>query len=174
MDTWSECTVNWSVFLWCFCFGGTLTVFIVDLCGLQSHFPLSCYDVLYHYAFYFTQFCLFVSIIFTTNYVRFLPQSHTQNQAISATAFSCISAVLYTAAGAWTCALAGDTSCFVPAGPGVLERLLIFLLLSFGFNFQHHYQLQQPFPVHICHGETNDPVLRLLLPGDDVHPVARR
>ena len=24
MDTWSECTVNWSVILWCFCFGGTL------------------------------------------------------------------------------------------------------------------------------------------------------
>ena len=128
MDTWSECTVNRSVFLWCFCFGETLTVFIVELCGLQSHFPLSCYDVLYHCAFYFTLFCLFASTIFTTNYVRFLPQSHTRNQAISATACSCISAVLYAAAGAWTCALAGDTSCFVPAGPGVLERLLIFLL----------------------------------------------
>ncbi|KAM7230941.1 hypothetical protein CapIbe_018431 [Capra ibex] len=91
---WSECAGNWSVFRWCFCSGGTLTVFMVELCGRQSHFPLSCYDVLYHCAFYFTLFCLFASIIFTTNYVRFLPQSHTRNQAIAATAFSCISTII--------------------------------------------------------------------------------
>ena len=128
---WSECAGNWSVILRCFCSGGTLTVFMVELCGRQSHFPLSCYDVLYHCAFYFTLFCLFASIIFTTNYVRFLPQSHTRNQAIAATAFSCISSVPYATAGAWTCALAGDTPCFVPAGPGVLGSLLNFLLMSF-------------------------------------------
>ncbi|KAM7230948.1 hypothetical protein CapIbe_018438 [Capra ibex] len=90
---WSECAGNWSVFLRCFCSGGTLTVFMVELCGRQSHFPLSCYNVLYHCAFYFTLFCLFASIIFTTNYVRFLPQSHTRNQAIAATAF-CISTII--------------------------------------------------------------------------------
>ncbi|XP_061015070.1 myeloid-associated differentiation marker-like [Dama dama] len=128
MDTRSECTVNWSVSLWCICFSGTLTVFMVELCGLQSHFPLTCYDLLCHYAFYFTQFCLFASIIFATNYVRFLPQSHTRSQAIAATACSFISSVLYAIEVAWTCALTGDTSCFLPSDPGKLEGLVIFLL----------------------------------------------
>ena len=46
MDTRSAGTVNWSVFLWCICFSGTLTIFMVELCGLQSHFPSTCYDLL--------------------------------------------------------------------------------------------------------------------------------
>lgn len=163
---WSECAGNWSVFLRCFCSGGTLTVFMVELCGRQSHFPLSCYDVLYRCAFYFTLFCLFASIIFTTNYVRFLPQSHTRNQAIAATAFSCIRP----GPAPW---LATHPALCLLVQP-CLGACWSSCLCHFGFNFQHHYQLQQPFPVHVCHGETNDPVLRLLLPGDDVHPVARR
>ncbi|MXQ82782.1 hypothetical protein E5288_WYG022732 [Bos mutus] len=129
MDTWSECTVNWSVFLWCFCFGETLTVSIVELCGLQSHFPLSCYDVLYHCAFYFTLFCLFASTVFTTNYVRFLPQSHTRNQAISATACSCISAVLYAAPG-WRHILL--CACW---SRRARETVDLPALCHFGFNF---------------------------------------
>ena len=97
----------------------------MELCGLQSHFPLSCYDVLYHYAFYFALCCL---VIFTINYVQFLLQGPTWNQAITATAFSFISSVLYATKVAWTCALTGDTSCLVPAGPDVLGSLLIFLV----------------------------------------------
>ena len=131
MDAWSECTVNWSVILWCFCFGGTLTVFIVELCGRQSHFPLSCYDVLYHYAFYFAFCCL---VIFTINYVHFLLQGPTWNQAITATAFSCISSVLYATRAAWTCALTGAASCLVPAGLDVLGSLLIFLVCQSCFH----------------------------------------
>ncbi|XP_070333635.1 myeloid-associated differentiation marker-like [Odocoileus virginianus] len=134
MDTRSECTVNWSVFPWCFCFSATLTVFMVELCVLQSHFPLICYDLLYHYAFYFTLCCL---VIFAINYVQLLLQGPTWNQAITATAFSFVSSVLYATKVAWTCALTGDTFCFVPTGPGVLGSLLIFLvcvILAFTYS----------------------------------------
>lgn len=79
---WSECAGNWSVFLRCFCSGGTL-VFMVELCGRQSHFPLSCYDILYHCAFYFTLFCLFASIIFHYQLCSVsCTQSHTRNRSL--------------------------------------------------------------------------------------------
>ena len=68
------------------------------------------------------------------NYVQFLLQGPTWNQAITATAFSCISSVLYATRVAWTCALTGAASCLVPAGLDVLGSLLIFLVCQSCFH----------------------------------------
>ena len=119
---WSECAGNWSVFRWCFCSGGTLTVFMVELCGRQSHFPLSCYDVLYHCAFYFTLFCLCLHYFHHQLCSVLASEPHPEPGHRR----HCL--LLHQA---WTCALAGDTPCFVPAGPAVLGSLLVFLLMSF-------------------------------------------
>ena len=122
MDTWSECTVNWSVILWCFCFGGTLHCLHSGV--VWAPIPLS---LVLLFSTTMPSISPFAASLFSSS-TMFLLQGPTWNQAISATAFSFISSVLYATKVAWTCALTGDTSCSVPAGPDVLGSLLIFLV----------------------------------------------
>ena len=62
VGTWKGAIGNWSMFIWCFCFVLTLLILIVELCGLEGHFPFSWDNFLITWACYVTQYCLSASI----------------------------------------------------------------------------------------------------------------
>uniref|UniRef100_A0A8D1CQW9 MARVEL domain-containing protein n=1 Tax=Sus scrofa TaxID=9823 RepID=A0A8D1CQW9_PIG len=149
--------INWYMFLWCFCFTVSLLIFLVELCGLQSRLPFSWDEFLYAYAFNFAIACLTTSIIFGTAYIQFLSPGPIRDRAITATAFSCIAAVLYAIEVAWVCVRPGDMSCFVPTLPGMLRRLeniaawVIFICISSPSLYQHQPALEWCVAVYaIC------------------------
>uniref|UniRef100_A0A4X1U742 MARVEL domain-containing protein n=1 Tax=Sus scrofa TaxID=9823 RepID=A0A4X1U742_PIG len=149
--------INWYMFLWCFCFIVSLLIFLVELCGLQSRLPFSWDGFLYAYAFNFTIVCLTTSIIFGTAHIQFLSPGPTRDRATTATAFSCIVAVLYAIEVAWVYVRPGDISCFVPTLPGMLRRLesivacLILTINSSRSLYQHQPALEWCVAVYaIC------------------------
>ncbi|XP_061037401.1 myeloid-associated differentiation marker-like [Eubalaena glacialis] len=64
VGTWSGAISNWYLFIWCFCFVVTLIILIVELCGLQSCFPL------YWYNFSITAFSCIAAVAYATEAVR--------------------------------------------------------------------------------------------------------
>ncbi|NP_001095539.1 uncharacterized protein LOC522763 [Bos taurus] len=86
---------NWSMSFWCVCFAMTLIISIVDLRNLYYDFPFYWHNICVTYACYAALICLSASIIYSITYVQFLPDHPYRDQAIAATAFSCIASVLY-------------------------------------------------------------------------------
>ena len=95
VGAWTGPMGNWSMFTWCFCFSVTLIILIVELGGLQVRFPLSWRNFPITYACYAALLCLLTSIIYSTFYVRFLPDGPLWDRATAANALSCVASVLY-------------------------------------------------------------------------------
>lgn len=149
--------INWCMSIWCFCFTVSFFIFLVEFCGLQSRLPFSWDGFLYAYAFNFAIVCLTTSIIFGTAHIQFLSPGPTRDRATTATAFSCIVAVLYAIEVAWVYVRPGDISCFVPTLPGMLRRLenivacLILTINSSRSLYQHQPALEWCVAVYaIC------------------------
>ncbi|XP_047653421.1 myeloid-associated differentiation marker-like [Phacochoerus africanus] len=81
--------------------------------------PLLLGRLLSGYALYSTLFCLSASIIFATKYVQFLSPGPTRDCATTATAFSCIAAVLYATEASWISALSAARSFRAPVRPAL-------------------------------------------------------
>ncbi|KAI4560025.1 hypothetical protein MJT46_012263 [Ovis ammon polii x Ovis aries] len=143
LGIWKESLANWCMFIWCLCFAMSLITSIVELCGLQCRIPCSWDGFLHAYSFHFGIICIVTSLIFGTSYIQVFSPGPAQNRAITATAFSCVAALLYAIEVAWVCVRPGDMVCFVPTFPGVLRRLenylacVIFPFISNTDLYQH-------------------------------------
>ena len=85
------------------------------------------------------------SLIFGTSYIQLFSPGPTQNHAITATAFSCVAALLYAIEVAWVCVRPGDMICFVPSFPGALRRLENYVAcVIFAFISNTDLYLHQP------------------------------
>ncbi|XP_047653418.1 myeloid-associated differentiation marker-like [Phacochoerus africanus] len=142
--TWIGGIGSWSLFIWCFCFVVTLIILIVEFCELQSRIPFYWYNFPINYACHAALFCLLASIIYSTTYVHLLPPGPTRDQAITASAFSCIAAVVYVTevVWIWACNLPGEFTGFttVPMLLKGLENLVacvIFAFISSPYLYQH-------------------------------------
>ncbi|XP_055273531.1 uncharacterized protein LOC129550051 [Moschus berezovskii] len=153
--------INWCMFIWCICFVLTLLGFILELgslfklplCNIQfllrlsdkfrSHLRLSWDGVLHAFGSYFAVVCLAATVIFGSTYIQFFSPGPARNRAITATAFSCLAALLYAIEVAWICLRAGKIFCFKPTFPGVLRRLenyvanIIFTFICNAELYQH-------------------------------------
>uniref|UniRef100_A0A8D1JA49 MARVEL domain-containing protein n=1 Tax=Sus scrofa TaxID=9823 RepID=A0A8D1JA49_PIG len=129
MGTWMGAVSNWSMFIWCFCSTMTIFILIVELCGLQSHFPFSWFNFLIIYTCYAALFCISASIIYLTSYIWFFPPGRSQDHAIAATAFSCIASLAYAmeVAWAWTWIWLGLITGYMATVPGLFKGLEIFM-----------------------------------------------
>ncbi|XP_057579462.1 myeloid-associated differentiation marker-like [Hippopotamus amphibius kiboko] len=147
MGTWRERKIYWYMFAWAFCFIVTLLILIVELRKLESRFPFYWYNFPINYACYATLVCLSASILFGATCIQFLPQGPTRDNAITATAFSCIAAVAYATEVAWTwaCHLRGEITRFMRTMPGVL-KLLESSMASLILGFISGPQVYQPHP----------------------------
>ncbi|XP_059771164.1 LOW QUALITY PROTEIN: myeloid-associated differentiation marker-like [Balaenoptera ricei] len=147
VGTWSGAISNWYLFIWCFCFVVTLIILIVELCGLQSCFPLYWYNFSINHACHATLFCLSASIVFAITYIQFLPQGPTRDHAIAATAFSCIAAVAYATEVVWTwaCYLPGELTSLMGTMHSLLKLLQNFVAsVTFAFICSPHLCQPQP------------------------------
>ncbi|KAM9711362.1 myeloid-associated differentiation marker-like [Dama dama] len=140
-DALKEGVINWCMFIWCICFALTFVGFVLELgslfkvplCNIQSllrlsdkfqyHLRLSWDGILHAFGCYFAVVCLAAAIIFGPTYIQFFSPGPTRNRAITATAFSCVAALLYAIEVAWVCRRPGKMFCFWPTFPGVLRRL---------------------------------------------------
>ncbi|XP_074210089.1 myeloid-associated differentiation marker-like [Camelus bactrianus] len=145
MSTWRGAAVNWSTFVWCFCFFMTLIILIVELFGLQSRLHLSWNSFLITCACYATLFCLSASIIFAITYIQLFPRSASQVQAIATIAFSCIASMAYATEVAWIWAMTGDLPCYLFTLPDLFKRLEIFVTcVIFAFISSPYQYLHRP------------------------------
>ncbi|XP_055273747.1 myeloid-associated differentiation marker-like [Moschus berezovskii] len=160
-DALKEGVINWCMFIWCICFALTLLGFILELGSLfklplcniqsllrlsdkfQSHLRLSWDGVLHAFGSYFAVVCLAAAVIFGPTYIQFFSPGPARNRAITATAFSCLAALLYAIEVAWVCLQPGKIFCFWPTFPGVLRRLenyvanIIFAFICNAELYQH-------------------------------------
>ena len=95
LGIWEEGMGNWCMFIWCLCFAMSLIISIVELCRLQSRLPCPWDGFLHAYSFYFAIICIVTSLIFGISYIQFFSPGPARNRAITATAFSCVAALLY-------------------------------------------------------------------------------
>ncbi|XP_031240896.1 myeloid-associated differentiation marker [Mastomys coucha] len=121
VGAWTGPMGNWAMFTWCFCFAVTLIILIVELGGLQAHFPLSWRNFPITFACYAALFCLSSSIIYPTTYVQFLPHGRSRDHAIAATTFSCVACLAYATEVAWTRARPGEITGYMATVPGLLK-----------------------------------------------------
>ncbi|XP_040091379.1 myeloid-associated differentiation marker-like [Oryx dammah] len=150
-DTLKEGVINWCPLIWYICFALTLLGFILELGSLfkpqlhkiqflhhlyyklldhlcyygayQYHLRWSWDGVLYAFGSYFAVVCLSAAVIFGPTFIQFFDPGPARNRAITASAFSCLAALLYAIEVAWVCRRPGRMFCFRPTFPGVLRRL---------------------------------------------------
>ena len=81
------------------------------------------------YACYATLLCLSASIIYSITYVHFLPDGPYRDRVIAASAFSCVTSVLYAIDVACTWVAYGfkEMPCYVLTMPGLLKVLETFM-----------------------------------------------
>lgn len=136
---------HWAMFTWCFCFAVTLIVLVVELGGLQAHFPLSWRNFPITYACYAALFCLTSSIIYPTTYVQFLSHGRSRDHAIAATTFSCVACLAYATEVAWTRARPGEVTGYMATVPGLLKVLETFVAcVIFVFISEPHLYQRAP------------------------------
>lgn len=162
-DTLKVGVINWCLFIWCICLSLTLLGFILELCSLfglplgniqcrlrlsdkfQYHVRLSWDGVLHAFCSYFAVVCLSAAVIFGPTYIQVFPPGPARNRAITATAFSCVAALLYAIEVAWVCRRPGGMYCFWPTFPGVLRRLENYVAnIIFAFVCNTDLYLHQP------------------------------
>ena len=137
---------NWSMSIWCFCFAMTLIIVMVELWKLPSRFPFYWYNFPVTYACYAALVCLSTSIIYSIAYVQFLLHGPSRDRAIAATAFSCITSVVYALDAAWVWDWYDliDIPCYVHTVPGLLKVLETFVAgLIFAFLSSTSLYLQE-------------------------------
>ncbi|CAM9718234.1 unnamed protein product [Rangifer tarandus platyrhynchus] len=149
MGIWRGDVGNWSMSFWCICFIVTLFIVIVEVNGLQPHFPFYWYNFPVIFACYAALICFSASIIYSITYVQFLPDGPEWDRAIAATAFSCIASVLYAIemAGMWNFYELKEIPCYMHTVPGLLKVLetvvagVIFAFLSNTSLYLHQLAL---------------------------------
>ncbi|XP_011953842.3 myeloid-associated differentiation marker-like [Ovis aries] len=157
VGTWKGAIGNWSMFIWCFCFVLTLLILIVELCGLEGHFPFSWDNFLTTCNCYSALLCLSASIIYPVIYIQFLFNSHNWDRTIISTAFSCIAFVAYAMDVTWTRAQPNMITGYMATVPGLLKGLetivacVIFVFLSNTSLYSHQPALKWCVAVYsIC------------------------
>ncbi|XP_052515616.1 myeloid-associated differentiation marker-like [Budorcas taxicolor] len=157
VGTWKGAIGNWSMFIWCFCFVLTLLILIVELCGLEGHFPFSWDNFLTTCNCYSALLCLSASIIYPVIYIQFLSNSHDWDRPIISTAFSCIAFVAYAMDVTWTRAQPNMITGYMATVPGLLKGLetivacVIFVFLSNTSLYLHQPALEWCVAVYsIC------------------------
>ncbi|XDC84324.1 hypothetical protein R6Z07F_015497 [Ovis aries] len=162
-DTLKVGVINWCLYIWCICFGLTFLGFLLELgslfklplCNIRSllrlsdkfqyHLPLSWDGVLHAFGSYFAVFCLSAAVIFGPTYIQFFSPGPARNRVITATACSCVAALLYAIDVAWVCRRPSRVSCFWPTFPGVLRRLENYVAnIIFAFISNTDLSLHQP------------------------------
>ncbi|XP_027813315.1 myeloid-associated differentiation marker-like [Ovis aries] len=162
-DTLKVGVINWCLYIWCICFGLTFLGFLLELgslfklplCNIRSllrlsdkfqyHLPLSWDGVLHAFGSYFAVFCLSAAVIFGPTYIQFFSPGPARNRVITATACSCVAALLYAIEVAWVCRRPSRVSCFWPTFPGVLRRLENYVAnIIFAFISNTDLSLHQP------------------------------
>ncbi|XP_061250386.1 myeloid-associated differentiation marker-like isoform X2 [Bos javanicus] len=148
VGTWKGAIGNWSMFIWCFCFVLTLLILIVELCGLEGHFPFSWDNFLITCNCYSALLCLSASIIYPIIYIQFFSNSHDWDRTIISTAFSCIAFVAYAMDVTWTRAQPNMITGYMATVPGLLKGLetvvacVIFVFLSNTSLYLHQPALE--------------------------------
>ena len=145
------------MFIWCFCFVLTLLILIVELCGLEGHFPFSWDNCLTTCNSFSALLCLSASIIYPVIYIQFLSNSHDWDRPIISTAFSCIAFVAYAMDVTWTRAQPNMITGYMATVPGLLKGLetivacVIFIFLSNTSLYLHQPALEWCVAVYsIC------------------------
>uniref|UniRef100_A0A452FL15 MARVEL domain-containing protein n=1 Tax=Capra hircus TaxID=9925 RepID=A0A452FL15_CAPHI len=162
-DTLEVRVINWCLFIWPICFSLTLLGFILEL-GSLFKLPLGSFQcllrlydkfqsllrlyrdgVLHAFGSYFAVFCLSAAVIFGPTYIQFFSPGPARNRVITATACSCVAALLYAIEVAWVCRRPSRVSCFWPTFPGVLRRLENYVAnIIFAFISNTDLSLHQP------------------------------
>ncbi|CAI9157623.1 unnamed protein product [Rangifer tarandus platyrhynchus] len=157
VGTWKGAIGNWSMFIWCFCFVLTLLILMVELCGLEGHFPFSWDNFLITCNCYSALLCLSASIIYPIIYVQLLSNSHDWDRTIISTVFSCIAFVAYAMDVTWTRAQPNMITGYMATVPGLLKGLetivacVIFVFLSNTSLYLHQPALEWCVAVYsIC------------------------
>ena len=145
VGTWKGAIGNWSMFIWCFCFVLTLLILIVELCGLEGHFPFSWDNFLITCNCYSALLCLSASIIYPIIYIQFFSNSHDWDRTIISTAFSCIAFVAYAMDVTWARAQPNMITGYMATVPGLLKGLeTVVACVIFGFISNTSLYLHQP------------------------------
>ena len=147
MGIWRGNVGNWSMSIWGFCFAVTLMIVTVEYFDFKSRFPFFWYNLPVTYACYATLLCLLTSIIYSTIYVRFLPDGPLWDRATAANALSCVASVLYgiDVAFVWNYYGFKEITCYVHTLPGRLKVLETFVAgVIFAFLSNTSLYLHQP------------------------------
>ncbi|KAM8824217.1 myeloid-associated differentiation marker-like [Synchiropus picturatus] len=113
----------WCMFTWCFCFIFTLAIVIMEFTTFSTKVPFSWEDFTSAFAMLASLMCLAASIIYPTFFTR-----NTYHRAISATVFSWVCFIMYTAEVVYTRLLPrGEVSGFLSTIPGIMKMLEAFL-----------------------------------------------
>ena len=138
---------NWSLCIWGFCFAVTLVTSIAELCKVQSRFPFLWNNFAITYACYLALVCLSISITYSVTCIQSLPYGPHQDRAVTTTAFSCLTSVLYAmeVACTWSGYKITNTTCYVLTVPGLLKVLETFMAgVIFAFLGNTSLYLHQP------------------------------
>ena len=138
---------NWFMSFWCICFIVTLFIVIIELNDLQPCFPFYWYNFPVTFACYAALICLSASIICSVTYVQFLPYGPEWDRAVTATAFSCITSVLYAIemAGMWNFYKLKEIPCYLHTVPSLLNVPETFVAgVIFAFLSNTSLYLHQP------------------------------
>ncbi|KAF4008155.1 hypothetical protein G4228_019795 [Cervus hanglu yarkandensis] len=150
---------DWCLAIWCLCFIVTFFMSVFEYRYYYRNFPFFWYKLPITYACYAALLCLSTSIIYPVFYVQYLPHGPSRDRAIAASAFSCISCVLYAIDVAYTWKHYGfeNIRCYVLTLPGLLKILesfvacVIFVFLSNTSLYLHQPALKWCVAVYsIC------------------------
>ncbi|XP_040091650.1 myeloid-associated differentiation marker-like [Oryx dammah] len=150
---------NWCLAIWCLCFIVTVFISMFEWIYHDRNFPFCWYKLPITYACYAALLCLLTSIIYPALYVQYLPDGPSRDQAIAASAFSCIACVLYATdvACTWKHYKLKNIPCYVHTLPGLLKILesavacAIFVFLSNTSLYLHQPALKWCVAVYsIC------------------------
>ena len=150
---------NWCIAIWCLCFMVTFFISRFEHFYYGHNFTFLWYKLSITYACYAALFCLSTSIIYPAFYTKYLPHGPSRDQAITASAFSCIACVLYAIDVANTCERYKfkNIPCYMHTLPGLLKILesfvacVIFVFLSNTSLYVHQPALEWCVAVYsIC------------------------
>ena len=139
MDNERGVVRNCCLTIWCVCFSLTGFISMLECYYYDWILPFFWYKLPITYACYVAIFCLLTSIINPIFYMQYLHYGPSRDQAIAASAFSCITSVLYAidVAYTWKYYKLKNIPCYEHTLPGllkILESVVACVIFSFTSN----------------------------------------
>ena len=151
MDNERGAVSNCCLTIWCVCFSLTAFISMLECYYYDWILPFFWYKLPITYACYVAIFCLLTSIINPIFYVQYLHYGPSRDQAIAASAFSCITSVLYAidVACTWKYYKLKNIPCYEHTLPGLL-KILESVVACVIFSFISNTSLYLPQPALKC------------------------